>query len=360
MTVDFVVVGGGVAGSVFSWLMGRRGFSVRVYDMGGRYFKPCGEVVPAGLLNFLEERGIPQPSVLNRIRVFEFIVEGRSLVYEFDYPVWVSIEKAEWVERLREESGAGLHVGAVEPCRVRSEAGRLVVDARGPFASRGRRIVVWRAYARRPFPGSERVVVVLSFDPLGLAWVFPHGDEANIGGGFVGVADPREPSLGLLRTAGLEPGGLRGEAYSLVTLWPRVRRVTCSRVLTVGEAAGFVQSLGGEGIRPAVLSAVAAADAASEAEEFWDIVSIYEAMTARLGAEARLSAVLLSAAPIAWRMVVGGEAAPFVEAWLRGELGETRKILGMLVRALARPHSTRPRAAASNERSLDLTSPTFS
>lgn len=360
MGVDFVVVGGGVAGSVLSWLLGRAGFSVRLYDMSRRYVKPCGEVVPAGLLGFLGERGVPAPRVLNEIRVFEFIVGGERAVFEFPGAVWVSIGKSEWVERLREESGAEQRIRAVEPCSVAGEARRFAVDARGPFGAVGRRIVVWRAYARSPYPGVDRVVVVLSFNPLGLAWVFPHGDEANIGGGFLGVPRPREPGLRLLRRAGLEPSGLRGEAYSLVTLWPRVRRVVCRGVLAVGEAAGFVQSLGGEGIRPAVVSAAAAAEAALAADEFWEAASLYEALTARLGAEARLSAALLSAAPVAWRLLLREEAAPLVERWLSGGLGEVRKTLGLLAAMLARGYSLRPRATARSARSLDLTSPTVS
>ncbi len=336
MAVDFVVVGGGVAGSVFSWLAGRAGFTVRLYEMSRRYVKPCGEVVPAGLLRFLGSRGVPAPRVLNGIRVFEFVAGGERAVFEFPEAVWVSIDKHEWVERLRGESGAELRVRAVEPCSVAGEARRFAIDARGPFGASGRRIVVWRAYARSPYPGADRVVVVFSFTPLGLAWVFPHGDEANIGGGFLGVPRPRELSLRLLRRVGLEPRGLRGEAYSLVTVWPRVRRLTCRGVLAVGEAAGFVQSLGGEGIRPAAVSAAAAVEAAMAADGFWEAVSLYEALTARLGAEARLSAALLSAAPFAWRLLLRREAAPLVERWLSGGLGEVRKTLGMLAAMLAR------------------------
>ncbi len=323
MASRFTILGLGVAGSTAAILLARLGARVRGYDVMRRYWKPCGEVVPVGLLGLLRSKELPMPAVVDEITVYKFysVSEGLLRVYEAPRPLWASIEKGVWVERLRGEAAArGAQLVYSRP----PLAGRgVVVDARGPFASRGSRVVVWRAYAENTL-GSGYALMMITQRPFGLAWAFSHGDKLNIGGGFIGVGQPRGLVVKLLERMGNVEGveltrGLSGGAYSLVTLFPRVEPVA-GDVLRIGEAAGLIQSLGGEGIRPAVASAIALAEAAEEE----DIATAYLRRIEPLVLEARFSSLLLAAASLLGPHALKRLSDDFMEAWLAGRLGDVR------------------------------------
>ena len=337
------IVGAGVAGSITALLLRREGFEVDVYDMSAGYVKPCGEVAPTSLLEALDSHGIPAPRVLGWIDGFTFIVGGRIIRYRFGDPVWFSMDKHGWVDRLR-----GL-VGGARRKAIRDTSdllGRyeIVVDARGPFSSRGLRIPVWRAYQDNP--GIEDAVFVFDRSLAGFAWAFPHGDSLNIGGGFIGVDKPRGRSVELLRQASKLLGlgealgeGLRAESHSLITILPRVD-LGSPRAPRVGEAAGFIYAPGGEGIRPAALSAIALAEAYGRAggnaergyEEYWRL-------TRRLRVEVKTAKLMLIAA-----LSLASKVDPYkvfarapgwmVREWLSGRLYNARRLIE-LVQALA-------------------------
>jgi len=319
---DVVIVGAGVAGSIVGRLLGRHGFNVRLVDMTPAYTKPCGEVVPTSLIGMLSKARLEHPSVVDKINFFQFYDAGGRLVREvgFNTPVWHSIDKSGWVNNLRE--GMELARGAVKD--LGSIKARIVVDARGPFASRGLKVVVWRGYARtRDFEG--RAAIILSRNPFGIAWIFGHGDEANVGGGFLGIGEPRRLSMRLLQRHGVTR--VEGDAYSLVTLYPRLSLGQGS-VIRVGEAAGFVQSLGGEGIRPAVESAIELARAIVDGGE--DILQAYTAATRGLQVEVRLANLLLDLSRALGAKILGYVERGFFDLWLRGRLRESRLTLSRL------------------------------
>jgi hypothetical protein len=183
-------------------LASRAGYRTRLLDMSRRYVKPCGEVIPAAAMSLVEKMDIPRPEVVERIDTFEFYGDTGRLLrrYTSGRPLWLSIEKTEWVEALREAAG-GVERRVASPERLAGR-GRLVVDARGPFGAQGLRVVVWRAYARtRDYSG--HALTVVTRNPFGLAWAFGHGDFANVGGGFIGVRNPEPLTRKLLAKHGI-------------------------------------------------------------------------------------------------------------------------------------------------------------
>jgi len=321
------IVGAGVAGSVAANLLLGIVDDVDVFDMYSSYVKPCGEVVPSSTLPLVRSRRLPVPEIVDRIRVFEFYDEEGRLLRRVEYPepLWLSIDKSGWVNNMRE--GVGVVRRAVKPSRLNGYD--LVVDARGPFASHGNRITVWRAYAAtRDFEG--RAAVVISSHPFGIAWLFGHGDAANVGGGFFGVPNPKRLAEKLIRR--LSSAALHGDAYSLVTLYPRLRLHREAHVLAVGEAAGFVQSLGGEGIRPAIESAALLADTVAEAGSagFGQVLDTYALKTRGLMVETRVSSLLLSLARAAGPSLMKRVSRGFIDLWLSGRLREARRVLSRL------------------------------
>nr|MBA2741120.1 hypothetical protein [Actinomycetota bacterium] len=102
----------------------------------------------------------------------------------------------------------------------------------------------------------------------GYGWVFPKGDHANVGVGGWGSEGPRlREHLALLSSKhGIDPGALRdvrGHRLPMRRLGSTPAR---GRVLLVGDAAGLVDPLSGDGIYEAFVSAELAAQAILEGD----------------------------------------------------------------------------------------------
>jgi geranylgeranyl reductase family protein len=121
--------------------------------------------------------------------------------------------------------------------------------------------VDWGPLARERYAG--RAVVELGIVPGGYGWVFPKQTHANLGvGGWAGAGSRLRARLAELASAhGVEPRAL----YEVKGHRLPMRRLGASpargRVLLVGDAAGLVDPLSGDGIYEAFVSARLAARA---------------------------------------------------------------------------------------------------
>ncbi len=297
-----VIVGAGVAGSILGYILLRRGFTVEVYDIVKSYSKPCGESTPSWLVDrVLASRGLPKPKLLSTIETFVLLDHkgGEIRRCECGRPVWYIIDKAEWVNSLREN--VGVRVRGVRSLEGACGGSCVVVDARGPFSSHGVKVVVWRAYTRNLLGLKNEAILVLDWRPgAGVVWLFPYGGRLlNLGGGFIGVRQPRQYVLSLLEELyGFKQDDIISESYSMVTVKPIVRLREAPCVFRVGEAAGFVMALGGEGIRPAVLSAVSLADALEAGNGCVDVFERYRTAVKKLRREVMLQRRLLTLAEV--------------------------------------------------------------
>ncbi len=258
---SITVLGGGVAGSVLAYLAKRGNLDVQLYDIVPRYAKACGEAIPAQISQFLLKNGVPEPPIVDKIRVFSIYGPLGKIVRRvvFEKPVWYIIDKGKWLDRLRASVGTRL-VKEKQECGSPGLSG-IVFDARGPFSSEGAKIVVWQAYVENMIGIREEALQVVDFRySPGLVWAFSKGNEINVGGGFVGVNNPRYRSIGILEKIfninNIDKYIIK-ENYSILTLIPRIK-IFEKNCIRLGEAAGLIMSLGGEGIRPAILSAIAA------------------------------------------------------------------------------------------------------
>ena len=100
--------------------------------------------------------------------------------------------------------------------------------------------------------------------PGGYGWVFPKGDHINVGvGGWKAVAGShlREELDATCRAYGLDPASLTNlRGHHLPMQRPGVPVVAGGAAL-VGDAAGLVDPLSGEGIYAAITSGIAVAPA---------------------------------------------------------------------------------------------------
>jgi geranylgeranyl reductase family protein len=299
---DAVIVGGGPAGSTLARLLKRAGASVTVLDK--RNFprdKTCaGWITPAVVRSLqLDLDDYRQGRVLQPIHGFSVARMGDAPLRS-DHgaaPVSYGIRRCEFDHYLLARSGAELRTGAAVESLERaggewivnaSLRTPLLVGAGGHFCpvaralgadlGRGEPVVgaqefevrMNAAQAARSPVRADTPQLYFCPDLAGYAWVVRKGDWLNVG---IGRRGPRqlgehfERFLGAMVRAGVLDEGVAhtrasGHAY---LLYPHASRpLVADGALLIGDAAGLAYPESGEGIRPAVESALLAAEAIAD------------------------------------------------------------------------------------------------
>lgn len=327
----------GVSGSFLAYLLARRGFRVEGYDLSRRYLKPCGNAVSVKELTARVVKATE--SELAQAKRFSVKVEGEEIAYlDLRPSPWVMVDKGRLVGSLREMAeaeGALLRYG-------KHGLSSATVDARGPFAGGGgRQINAIVIMARTRWEPGE-VSLDLTVSRRGTFWIFPQDEDGrvvNVGVGFDRYVEPRVLRQVALRYFKRMLGRFEELRVGVapILIWSPLR--LSNGPFLVGEAAGFVGRLNGEGNRMALYSAAALAEAlASGYPNQEKVLKAYRERTARLANEVRTSMLLLElvgrlSTPVA-REVLRGAPKELWESWFRTELTLGR-LLSLLPTALS-------------------------
>ena len=323
-SVDAVVVGGGPAGSTCAWALRRAGLDVLVLDRS-RFprDKPCaGWLTPQAVSALaLDRADYARGRVLQEVTgLLVSRIGGDPLESRFDEVVSYGVRRCEFDHYLLRRSGAPVLTTAVDKLR-RVPGGFLidgeiltpvVVGAGGHFcpvarwlgAGGGEPVVVAQEL-EHPLEGAARDLSLVDGetpelyfcrDFAGYGWLFRKGGYLNVGFG-------RRDARGF-------PAHLR-DFYRFLTARGRIDAETPSRwpghaylayedserrpfdegVLLVGDAAGLAYSESGEGIGPAVDSALLAAETILDARGDYSHESLEaygRRLAARFGTRRRL------------------------------------------------------------------------
>jgi geranylgeranyl reductase family protein len=296
---DAVIVGGGPAGSTLARALTAAGASVAVLDK--RAFprdKTCaGWITPPVLENLgLDLEDYRRGRVLQPIHGFRVARMGAAPVHN-DHgatPVSYGIRRCEFDHYLLQRSGAELRTGTAIASLERSGGEwvvngtlhtPLLVGAGGHFCpvaralgadlGRGESVVGGQEFevrlsaaqaARSPVRG-DTPQLYFSPDLAGYAWVVRKGDWLNVG---VGRRGPRQLAehfdrflAEMVREGVLEQdvAGARRNGHAYLLYPNAARPLLADGALLIGDAAGLAYPESGEGIRPAVESALLAAEA---------------------------------------------------------------------------------------------------
>lgn len=287
---DVLVVGLGPGGAAAAWAAARRGLRVIAVEKKRQIGVPvqCAEFIPIPIGRFARSQGILKQHVAGMQSV---LPSGE--VRHSSFPGYV-IDRAAFDQGLAamaEEAGADIRVyttleeldAEARTARVRDGEGwhvirfELLIAADGPLSKVGdllglprQKVVHSRQYTVPLLHEMADTTIWLSGEyPGGYAWLFPRGEEANLGIGidYDYTRDAKHPLDRLLdqlaaqgtvgadilrRTGGAIPvGGMRDE-------------LALGRVLFVGDAAGLTHPITGAGIAAAVMSGERAGEAAAE------------------------------------------------------------------------------------------------
>jgi len=294
---DVLIVGGGPAGSTLARELRASGMHIGLLDK--RNFprdKTCaGWITPAVVSDLeLDLTDYARQHVLQPIHAFEIARMGAPRVVNAHgaAPVSYGIRRFEFDHYLLARCGAELHTGtAVES--LRREDGhwivndtlraRLLVGAGGHFCpvartlgarpGKGETVVGAQEFEVQMTPGQAAQCTARNDTPqlyfcedlTGYAWVFRKGDWVNVGIGRENphaLADHAERFLAALVRDGVLPEAVartkpKGHAYLLYN--HSARPLLAEAALLIGDSAGLAYPQSGEGIRPAVESAILAA-----------------------------------------------------------------------------------------------------
>jgi geranylgeranyl reductase family protein len=364
---DAIVIGAGPAGSTAAFRLSRAGARVLLLDRE-RFprDKPCG-----GGLTYRAVRELPvgvEPVVEDTVHRFELGFRyGKRFERNSAEPLVLMTQRRRLDAHLAERAaaaGADFRDGTKASALELDEAGGtvrfdgsaasapIVIGADGVNGLSARSLGLGRdrshgvalegnvayVHARAREDRRGRAVVELGTVPGGYAWVFPKGDHVNVGVGGWESEGPRlrehlERACAAYGLPAERLESLRGYRLPMRSAGDGARR---GRALLVGDAAGLVDPLSGDGIYEALVSSRLAAESTLELLGGGDLD----------GYEPRLEAALGRTLSASWKAKLALERFPrvvfevarlplvwgFTAAFLRGDLAHPGEAKG-LVRA---------------------------
>lgn len=282
------MIGLGPAGGAAAAAAARRGLRVIAVEKKAVVGVPvqCAEFIPLPMSGYAQSAGVPQQKITG---MNSALPSGETVATPFS---GLMIDRAAFDQALAAAAaaaGAVLHAGArltvldaqhATACISRAQGEleiryQVLIAADGPHSGVAHHLglppletVNTRQYTvplLRPFTDTD---IWLSPDyPGGYAWLFPRGNQANLGLGL----DPRHSAdmktpLDALHRRLAEEGRVGREILSrtggAIPVGGLRERLSAGRVMFAGDAAGLTHPVTGAGISAAVMSGERAAEAA--------------------------------------------------------------------------------------------------
>ena len=267
MTYDVAIVGGGPAGSTAAYRLASAGASVLLLDRATfPRDKPCGGGVTGRAARYLPFSIEP---------VVEDVVDRLEcgLRYRHRFTRHARAPLAYMTQRrrldhflLQKAAEAGAEVQEGETADARELDARIVIGADGCNGSSAKQLglaegVVHGVALEANYPYEPRYAgaMVLEIATIrgGYGWIFPKGDHINVGVGGNGEEAPklRAELRRMCEAHEIDPDAAQDTRGYRLPMRPAGSRLARGRTAVIGDAAGLVDPLSGDGMYEAFLSA---------------------------------------------------------------------------------------------------------
>lgn len=271
------IIGAGPAGSAAAFFAGQEGYEVSVYDFAPwPGFKACGWAAPVQIEKLVK---IPREFILTKIKRFSVYLND-ELIHDKALGMWgYIIDKPRFLKYLLSYSNTVRRHVRITLQGKNGKLQPIVLDNNMEKATTILAIGATLNHLRKRYNGMGDVIYAVQYvtkvkespidhdsvelrfygDMIGYQWVFPRGENIiDIGVG--GYASPHD-YLRMLHDAVKRITGTKPEATRIKGAWINISSVDLDLVTSsppvIGEAAGFVYPLTGEGMRPSIASAKA-------------------------------------------------------------------------------------------------------
>ncbi|MDP8002697.1 MAG: NAD(P)-binding protein [Caldisphaera sp.] len=265
MSNEISIIGAGPAGASMAYRLARSGYKVKVYEVNKKLaLKPCGLGIPSS--DDLPIK-IKKEHIVRVIRGATLYVDEIKVLDKDNFLEGYIINKESFLEDLIIESGAELYRGSS------FNYGNLTVKENGeikkiekgilaggfPFYNGEKIDAVQIIVKSNEYENLNKLLIYFDTEIVGYYWVFPGIDGIEVGvGGYRNAIELTKLLLKFIDNKINDAkmiSPIRGAKISVGGV-----KIDDEKLIKIGESAGFVLPLTGEGIRPSIISGYEAAD----------------------------------------------------------------------------------------------------
>lgn len=312
---DVVISGAGPAGSKCAELFAKSGFKVALIEKNINWRKPCGGAVNSRIFKYYPQLRKIDFHHINKIKIYsaDFYKFGYKWKNQNDYSI--NVDRLEFDSLLRNiavDAGAELFdknisydfifknnqrigVKTKTPSGIEEYKAKIIVIADGMSSKlalksglkkkwKKEEIMVAKSAIMEGDNNIDKETISLFFKSFrGYAWLFPlEESKFNIGIGTIGE-DNLKYNLNQIFTEFTNDSKIKKfipkdnykkiweGAYPIPAVGVQKKSLYSDNMMIIGDAAGFVNPISGEGICPSIASGKAAAEAGINALESNDI-----------------------------------------------------------------------------------------
>jgi geranylgeranyl reductase family protein len=308
---DIIISGAGPSGSKCAEILAKRGFEVALIERDTRWRKPCGGGVSARILKYFPELKKASSHQINSIAMYSANYSKLNYTWKDSREYSINMDRLKFdniVRNVAIDAGAHLFDGHLSydfiwkdehPIGIKTKTssgtkeyyGKIIIIADGMSSKLAHKSGLREKWKIKELGLAKCAIIEgdislaqnsihVFFRPYkGYGWIFPLGENRyNIGCGTFEEDNIKHNLNTIYQQFFTEPyirdllsaesyKTIWSASYPLPALGVKKKSLYSENVMLVGDTAGFVSPISGEGIHPSVVSGKAAADAAIKALE---------------------------------------------------------------------------------------------